>query len=513
LFLSLGLTNVRRNMGRSVLAVTGAAVAAMIMTSIIALSSGYPAQGWAATRAFMGGDIMVYATPHLVPAGEWRQHNDATQQPGSGPAQPSWEYARLRPDQLSDLHYLHPELYGHGFLAPDGVAARPVSAESLSSALADNPHVRGVSASYFLPARVAYEVVDDSGETQLVELPQMVLRGREFEFASDDGAWSFDRLQTAGRMPGPEESGQPVGLIDGRLASLGYDRRLPLNQTVRLYVPAVVTGAGGEVWYDFSREIELSLDIIGHYEVLTEVAAWSDEMGNPQFEELFWVTPQIQVPSEFFAQVYHLVSGGQGLPPAMQFGVRVAPFSQVENIVSELRARLPGMTVISVPGQIELAHARGLPEAVFRAPLDLRGRPTVEQTGMPVDLSRAFIVLICLIAALLVAANMLFLVARRRREIGVLKALGARGSDIGLMILTEALALNFMGTAIGFGLIRIFATWTMVSNRIPLAEIGRATLADFGVVASAATAAATAFALIPAWQMARLTSMEVLRNE
>lgn len=502
MFVHLGLTNVRRNLGRSALAVTGAAVAAMMVTSIIALAGGYPAHGWAEARSFLGGDIMIYATPHLVRPEQWRQ-----------PVAGSWEHARLGPDQMSDLYYLHPELYGHGFLAPGGVAAAPVRLEELKAILATHPRVKGVTAAYFLPVRMRYQAPAEDGATREVELTPMLLRGRDFGVSSEDGVWSFGRLLIEGRVPGPGEEEAPVGLIDRRLISLGYERDLPLDQVVRLYVPRIVAGPDGQVRYDYGQELGFELTIVGHYQVQTNVVAWSDEMGVAQREELFWVTPQIQVPEGFFAAVYRAASGGMELPGAMQFAVEAAPFSEVENIATELRALLPGMTVISVPAQMELAHTRGIPEAVFQAPLELMGLPSALQTGMPVDLSRAFIVLICLIAGLLVASNMLFLVARRRREVGVLRALGARGSDIGLMVLTEALALNLAGTLAGFGLIRIFATWTLITNRIPLAEIGRATLADLALVVAASSLAATAFSLIPAWQMARLTSMEVLRNE
>jgi putative ABC transport system permease protein len=111
------------------------------------------------------------------------------------------------------------------------------------------------------------------------------------------------------------------------------------------------------------------------------------------------------------------------------------------------------------------------------------------------------------------ATNLLFLVSERRKEIGVLKAIGARGADVAIMVLAEALTLNLVGTLLGFGLIRIFATWMMITNRIPLAEIGRATANDLFIVVSAAALAAAAFGMLPAWQMARLTSMEVLRND
>jgi len=501
LFVSLGLINVRRNLGRSVLAVVSAGAAALIMTSIIALSGGYPAPGYMAARAFMGGDIVIYATPHLVPPETFRQPSD------------TWSMVQLHPDQMCDLFTLHPELYCHGFLAPGGVAVSPIDLDQLRETLLHNRHCYAFSPAYFLPVRAQYELADEEGNIRLVDVPQLVLRGRDFSAASRDGAWDFARLLTAGRVPGTDEDSAAVGMLDSRLPLLGSSRLPAPGAKITVYVPAIVAAPDGGVYYDYGNETALEIELAGTYETLTSTATWIDEMSVSHAEQLFWVTPQLQVPMGWFESVYAAASNGLSLPPPMQVAVRAEPFSSIENIAAEVAAALPGLTVISVPRQLELSHQRGLPEVALQAPFEMLGRPTTDQVGMPVDLSRTFVALACLIAALLVASNMLFLVAQRRREVGVLKAIGARGRDIGLMILTEALTLSLGGTLIGFGLVRIFATWTMVSNRIPLAEIGRATLHDFALVVSASTAAAALFALIPAWQMARLTSMEVLRNE
>jgi len=484
------------------LAVIGAALAAMIMTSIIALSGGYPALGYAEARAFLGADILVFATPHLVAPGALAQV--------AGSDQP-WSLVALSRDQYCDLHDLHPELYGQGFLAQGGVAARPIDLVKLRARLAGSRFVDDVSAAYFLPVRIQFSVPTEGGGSREVVLNEMILRGRDFGFRSGDGHWSFERLMVDGFVPAG--CGDACALLDARLVNLGYPNLPALGDQIRLFVPALSLDDTGRVHLDYSRESEFQLTLAGRYEVQTNLVAWPTELGT-MLEELYWTTPQIQVPAEFFSQVFSQASGGRHLlPPAMQVGVTVSPFSEVENIAAELRTLLPEYTVISVPAQLNLAHGRGLPEAVFQAPLEYLGVPTTQQVGMHVDLSQVFIVLVCLIAALLLAANMLFLVAQRRREIGVLKAIGARSGDIGLMILTEALTLNLLGTLAGFALIRIFATWTLLSNRIPLAEIGRATLTDLGLVVTAAASAAAVFGLIPAWQMARLTSMEVLRNE
>ncbi len=509
LFLGLGLVNVRRNLGRSMLAVAGAVIAAMIITSMIALSSGYPAIGWIPMRAFLGADVLVYNTPHVVKPGAL----------GGGPAASgppaAWTFATLPIDQYSDLQSFHPELFSHGFLSPRGEDFPPLDIAATSELLSGNRYVTGVNPAFFLPGvRLEFDVpAEDGSGTRTVALPRTVLRSRDFGFRVGTGGWAFDELMVDGRAPSAGEEHAAVGLLDAMYAQFGGDEFPAAGSVVRLCVPGVAVGPDGEWTIDYVHQTRVELEIVGHYAVPTGLVGWTTPEGAMVSEELFWATPQIQVPAGFFADLFSEISGGAALTHALQIGVSVSPFSEVENIAAAIQALLPGASVISVPRQADIASVRGLPSAVFRAPLDVVGVPTVQQVGLPVDLNQAIIVMVSLIAALLLAANMLFLVAQRRREIGVLKAIGARARDIGVMILTEAMTLNMAGMLVGFLVIRIFATWTLVSNRSPLAEIGRTTLADFAIVALAGASAAALFGLLPAWQMARLTSLEVLRNE
>ncbi len=515
MFVVLGFMNARRNLGRSVIAVIGAGVAAMIMTSIISLSGGYPANGWAEARTFMGGDIVIYGTKHLVGPDDLRPAGtkavSGNSQGGGSATDPRWSMDRLPPDLVCDLMTLQPELYSDGFICPEGIGVRPIDISQLRQTLAGDPRIVQVNPSMFLPVRLTYEYVRDRRVYE-AELPQAVLRGRDFTAQAAAGL-GFDRLLTGGsRAPGAAEGNSRVGLLDANLGLLGYQPPNPANPVITVWVPRVTAGPDGMVTYDFTDETPYQISLIGQYSVMTDMVAWTTEAGTMS-EDLFWVTPQLQIPAGTFADIWAEAGGRGSLSHAMQVSLRVGRLAYVENVVAGLRKLLPEYSVISVPQQIELAHMRGLPEPVFAAPAELRGSAEIVQTGLPVDLSQAFFVLVCLVAGLLMATNLLFLVSERRKEIGVLKAIGARGADVAVMVLTEALTLNLLGTVLGFGLIRVFATWMMISNRIPLAEIGRATANDLLIVVSAAALAAAAFGMLPAWQMARLTSMEVLRND
>lgn len=506
MFLALGITNVRRNLGRSLLAVLGAALAAMIITSMLGLTSGYPAMGYLETRAFMAADIVVYRAPHLVQPGAFSGEGAA--------ASGSWQLTRLGGDELCDLLSLHPELYTSGFLAPGDGGHGPLSVTDIAERVAGINGVSGLTPSYFLPLRLEFDVPNEDGRTtRVVTVPDAILRGRDFEFANLEGGWAFDRLVVSGTTPAGSEPAAAVGWIDRRLATLGYEAQPAVNDRVRLYVPAVDVASDGTWTYDFTRESVFEVTIAGEYEVPVGIAAWPLPEGGTATEELYWITPQLQVSSDLFTEVFAAVSAGLKPQHALQLGIAARPFSSIENLAADVQAALPGYSVITVPRQLNMAGARGLPGAAFRAPFDALGRPTTQQVGLPVNLNRAIIVTVSLVAALLLAANMLFLVAGRRREIGVLKAVGARSSDVAVMVLAEALTLNLAGTLAGFLIIRLLATWTLVSNHIALGDIAKATLNDLGIVLGAGVSAAAVFALVPAWQMARLTSLEVLRNE
>lgn len=505
MFLLLGLTNARRNLGRSALAVLGVAVAAMIMTSILGLSGAYPARAHLAARTFLGADVVVYATRHLVRPDDLRQEGSGA---GSGTV---WAMTSLSPDLVCDLCALHPELYTTGFLSPGGVDLVPIEVAGLREALRDDPRVRFVNPSYFLPVRMTYTGVAESGRQETVEVSGMVLRSRDFVGQAEQGGWPFQRL-AAGGVPGEGQQHARLALLDAQLRRLGFAAP-GRGAKVTIWVPAVSVGPDGRWTYDFTAETAFEFTCAGTYQTLTNRVSWPLEAGTWDFEDLYWITPQIQIPAGTFEDIFFEVSGGARPEHALQVGLSVAPLSELEEIASEAGRALPEYSVISVPRQMAIAHLRGLPEAASRAPLDVLGLPSGDQIGMPVDLGGAFVVLSCLIGALLLASNMLFLVSRRRREIGVLKALGARAVDIVVMILSEGLALSLIGTVAGFAVIRLLVTWTLISNRISLGEIASATARHCGLVVGAAVAAAVLFGMVPAWRMSRLTSMEVLRNE
>jgi putative ABC transport system permease protein len=151
----------------------------------------------------------------------------------------------------------------------------------------------------------------------------------------------------------------------------------------------------------------------------------------------------------------------------------------------------------------------------------------------------------CLVVgAVIIFLTMLMIVRERRREIGVLKAIGASDATVVIQFVAEALVLALLGAAVG-GLIGAVAT-TPVFNQLVLAgkasagdnaagslEIGfKAGWSAFTIVREAANnlhaevgfgmvlyglAVALLVAVlgsaVPAWLIARIRPAEVMRNE
>lgn len=124
-----------------------------------------------------------------------------------------------------------------------------------------------------------------------------------------------------------------------------------------------------------------------------------------------------------------------------------------------------------------------------------------------------------LVGMFLVHNAMTISVVQRRREIGILRAIGARRSDVTLLLTLEGALLGAAGSALGllFGIALARAllgeiTWTVNSMFLPIAsaqlETGPVVLAGaWGLGVLVATAAA----LLPAREAASVTPVEALR--
>ena len=131
------------------------------------------------------------------------------------------------------------------------------------------------------------------------------------------------------------------------------------------------------------------------------------------------------------------------------------------------------------------------------------------------------LLLIVLVAAFNIIATLVMVVMERRKEIAIVRAMGARAASVAAIFLCEGAALGLVGTLIGVGagfltsfaidryhLIHLPPDMFMVSNVPVCLRAG-----NFIVVAAATIVLCLLAAVYPALQAMRLSPVEVIRYE
>ena len=121
----------------------------------------------------------------------------------------------------------------------------------------------------------------------------------------------------------------------------------------------------------------------------------------------------------------------------------------------------------------------------------------------------AFAVLALLLAAVGVYGVLSADIARRRREIGIRLALGARRWSVSRMVLHRALTPAVIGIAFGLGVALLLAR--SMSALVYGVEVNDP--ASFAVVIVALLVVATVAALVPAARATRVSPLEAIRTE
>jgi len=144
-------------------------------------------------------------------------------------------------------------------------------------------------------------------------------------------------------------------------------------------------------------------------------------------------------------------------------------------------------------------------------------------TWMKLEKTVMFVILalIVLVAAFNIVSTLFMVVLEKRRDIGVLKALGASRSLVMRVFLFEGLLIGGLGTGLGtllgWGLIDLLRRYPFVRlpgdvyfiERLPV----RPELGDFAAVILAAFVLCLGAALYPAWRASRLDPVEAIRRQ
>jgi lipoprotein-releasing system permease protein len=131
------------------------------------------------------------------------------------------------------------------------------------------------------------------------------------------------------------------------------------------------------------------------------------------------------------------------------------------------------------------------------------------------------VTIIVLVAAFAIIGHLVLLVAEKRKEIGVLKALGATGGTITAAFFTVGMTIGVAGTvvgsAVGLALIWVQNTWKVIRlsgdvymiSHLPM----RLTPLDFTLVVGATLLLSFLAAILPARRAGQLLPVDVLRYE
>ena len=144
-------------------------------------------------------------------------------------------------------------------------------------------------------------------------------------------------------------------------------------------------------------------------------------------------------------------------------------------------------------------------------------------TWMKLEKAVMFVILalIVLVAAFNIVSTLFMVVLEKRRDIGVLKSLGATPGTVLRVFLCEGLLIGGVGTALGVALgsalIGVLRRYPFVRlpgdvyfiERLPVRPEG----GDFAAVIVAALTLCLAAALYPAWRASRLDPVEAIRHQ
>ncbi len=194
-------------------------------------------------------------------------------------------------------------------------------------------------------------------------------------------------------------------------------------------------------------------------------------------------------------------------------------FFQLGDHVTGLEVRLVDMFTAPEAAR-RLQEAAGLPRLRANNWMDLNRNLF---TWMKLEKTVMFLILalIVLVAAFNIVSTLFMVVLEKRRDIGVLKSMGATSAQVRAIFLVEGLLIGVLGVALGLvmggGLIAVLARYPFIRlpgdvyfiEKLPV----RPEAGDFAAVVLAALALCLAAAWYPAWRASTLDPIEAIRKQ
>jgi len=497
-FVVLGLVNARRNLGRSALAVASMAVAALVVTSLLSLSTSAHPGAMLPERFLLGGDVIITG---LKLASGARDLDPAASLPDS------WRLGRAPRDGAGIWAEIVPWIWQYGYLAPGGEGGAaglfltPEQVDGIIAGLAANPRVRAALPVAMIPVLEPADSSRADGRTGPV---LGFLLGRDPALDRETfGRYLSEDLMAGGVYLDGSDLAR-AAVVDALRSQRGYSSVYP-GMVLSCLVPSMSESPEGTPFFDYSAPKEAQFPVVGAIRTPTELQLVDDAL-----VPTYWGTGAILVSDE----TLRLVAEESGLSraPVTAVAVRARDLVNVKSFVAEIREAFPGLTVVSVAELVAATSGTGSIAPLLSEVTAGQVAGSLVPRAVPLDLDLVFAAIAFTIAALLVASNLLVLLTARKREIGVLRAIGARAADVAVMVVTEALVLTAAGCFLGYWPVRLLSTIALVSNRLSLGRIAALTLGHFGMVLGMGLGFAALFALLPAVATTRLTCTEALRN-
>lgn len=473
----LAYASIRHRLTRTIITIFAMAIAAAVVTSGMSLAQGIARRAYIEYRTYYQGDILVF-TPVYVGAAMLHQVNSRIKQ------------AILPDSGFNSLLSLYPHFGTTGYLAYEAYPYVPISPAQIAR-LRTFPGIQSAAPTLMMPGRVGQ--IDIALKVTNNDLENHLVMGR----VPHANAHSYGSLEIV------------VNAHGSIPASLG--------DIVTVTMPVFGVDASGIPFVDFSsppREYEAK--VVGIAEWPTrELSHFPPGAGSePIFEQGYVHSAEIYLVPSAWHQIWHSQAGDLAYP-VLSVSLRVDNLSQLNVIAAQLRSAFPELTIKTVPEVARHLERYGLLDHFYTLPPIVWQVSSADVTHgyVPVEFGLAVSLLLFANAGMLLAGQMLLGVAERKKEIGILKTLGARRSDIVGMILIEGFILASIGSLLGFGLVRILATYLELGNQVGVLSVLFSAAKEFLTVMSLTTLVSLIFSAIPAASMANLTVMEVLRNE
>lgn len=473
----LAISNVTRRLSRSVLTVLAMAVAGVVVTSGLSLSHGLPRSAYTVYREYLSGDIMVY-TPSFIGA-------SPISSAAAGITRRTMVDSGFNP-----LITMYPEIREKGYLAQEDWEYRPMAPKEIEQ-LADFPGIVEVNLHKAMPVAIANTFFS------LRPLTASMLR-----YISD------------GRAPNVGHEVLEVVLNKYPDMEEIIDQGVKVGELIDIDLPTYRVDSWGLPYVDATAPIKrVPAKVVGFVTVPTRSVTWKGPVDAIMHEQGYLHTHEVFLHPDSWEMLWRERSGAVEYP-VLAVGLTVENMTQLFTTTSQLRSSFPQYSVFAVPQLAVRAEQLALLDRFYQAPQHVWR--VAQQGELPLaqeDFGRITAIMLFVNAGMLMASQMLAAVSSRRTEIGILKSIGARGREVTLMIMVEAVMLAVIGAASGFLVVRLAGIYQSIVANTSVLSIIATTLREMGIVLAITVSCSLLFGVLPAWKVTKYSVMEVFRNE